>query len=232
MDSEITSSDGGRILFDASRVTLPGPELFQAEHWPDRRLLQGGRGQVCLVDYGEQAWLIKPYLRGGFVRHFIARSYLFLGYGRTRMFREFRLLHYLIARGVPVPRPIAAWVKRSGLGYGGSIIIERLEGVQPLSELIRDRQLPAAQWQAVGRCVARLHGEQVNHKDLNASNLLLDDSRVFIIDFDRCARQLWGSSIYRRANLRRLHRSLSRLAASGAHFGDDDWQQFLSGYGG
>ena len=183
------------------------------------------------MDYGEQAWLIKPYLRGGFVRHFIARSYLFLGYGRTRMFREFRLLHYLIARGVPVPRPIAPGSSARDWAMGARSSSNGWR-VQPLSELIRDGRLPAAQWRAVGRCVARLHGERVNHKDLNASNLLLDDSRVFIIDFDRCARQLWGSALYRRANLRRLHRSLSRLAASGAHFGEDDWRQFLSGYGG
>ncbi len=230
MDSEIKTPAGGRILFDGSRVATPGPELFDAGHWPGRQVLQGGRGQVYFVDCAEQAWVIKPYLRGGFVRRFIERSYLFLGYEKTRMFREYRLLRYLTSRNVPVPHPVAAWVSRSGLRYEGAIIIERFEGVHALSEILLERQLAASEWRAVGCCIGRLHDEHINHKDLNASNILVNEASVFIIDFDRCALQRLGARFYRRANLRRLRRSLMRVAGAGGKFSAEDWDAFMRGY--
>lgn len=230
MDRELKISGAGRVLYDTSLVEQPGPELFDQTQWPQYQPLKGGRGEVYFVDIGEHAWLIKPYLRGGFIRRFFERSYLFWGYGRTRMFREFRLLRYLSSRGVPVPRPVAALAKRSLLRYEGSIIVERFDAVRPLSDLLREGTLSADRWRAVGAVIAGLHNHQVNHKDLNASNILLGDQAIHIIDFDRCSRQRFGVALYSRNNLKRLERSLSRLVPAGGAFTPEDWQTLLQGY--
>jgi tRNA A-37 threonylcarbamoyl transferase component Bud32 len=230
MDREMNIPGVGRVLHDTAELEQPGPELFDETQWPQRRTLKGGRGEVYLVDAGERAWLIKPYLRGGLIRRLFSKSYLFLGYGQTRMFREFRLLRYLTSHDVPVPRPIAALVKRSGMRYEGSIIIERFDEVRSLSDLLRDGPLSAGQWRAVGAVIARLHNQQVNHKDLNASNILLGEGAIHIIDFDRCALQRFGVERYCRGNLSRLERSLSKSAAAGGAFGPEDWQILLQGY--
>ena len=54
----------------------------------------------------------KHYLRGGLVSKLIFDQYLWLNLELTRSFVEFRALEEMSQLGLPVPRPIAARVKR------------------------------------------------------------------------------------------------------------------------
>ena len=84
----------------------------------------------------------------------------------------------------------------------------------------------------IGRSIRACHDAGGWHADLNAWNLLVSESRpevpVILIDWDRgrlVTRGVAGKS--RRANLARLHRSLSKL---GLHSALDAWPQLQKGY--
>lgn len=87
----------------------------------------------------------------------------------------------------------------------------RINGAQTLAELLPGAQATGKLWADVGKCIRRFHLAGVWHADLNARNILLDDeSRVFLIDFDR-ARLTPGKTVAGENNLARLNRSLVKL---------------------
>ena len=154
--------------------------------------------------------LLRLYLRGGWAARFSRDQYLWRGANRSRSFAEFRLTRMLLARGLPVPRPIAASYVRDGLRYRAAILLERVPDVRSLA----DRVQVAAQdapWEESGRVVARFHRVGLDHADLNAHNLLFDaQGKGWMIDFDRCALRI-PATRWRENNLMRLQRSLLKL---------------------
>ena len=135
------------------------------------------------------------------------------------------------ALGLPVPRPIAARYRRSGLWYRCDILTQRIAGARPLSSLLAEAPFGGAAWQSIGAAVARLHRAGVDHADLNAHNILMDgEGLVSVIDFDRGRMRPPGRWASR--NLRRLHRSLTKIAAGmpAGRFTPAAWARLLQGY--
>jgi tRNA A-37 threonylcarbamoyl transferase component Bud32 len=148
---------------------------------------------------------------------------------------EFALLQRLVGWGLPVPRPAAArWAAAGPLHYRADLLMLRLGGVQDLSVTLQQRPLSAAEWQAVGRAIGRLHAHGVDHADLNCHNLMhdpADDSApVWIIDFDRGRVRAPGP--WAQANLSRLQRSLRKEAGRLPtwHWAEGDWDALMRGY--
>ncbi len=208
----------GGILFDRERVRQAGPELFSPAAWGDRArpVDSGGRGGAWFVDAPFGACVLRQYLRGGLVARLSRDRYLWRGADRTRSFAEFRLMRLLIARGLPVPQPLAATYVREGARYRAAILLDRIQDVRSLA----DRALVAgagAPWEEAGRLIARFHREGLQHADLNAHNLLFDgNGRGWMIDFDR-GRMRIPATGWREANLRRLKRSLIKLRGERSH---------------
>jgi 3-deoxy-D-manno-octulosonic acid kinase len=229
----IQESAGEQILFDPEFVSDPTRELFDPAIWGDRATTHTeGRGTVWQLESAEGRWILKRYLRGGLVARVVSDRYFFMGYERTRMAREFRLLCSLCEMRLPVPRPVAAFIQRSGPAlYTGSLITQYLEGTQSLSSLIRSGHLRDAPWAALGSTIRRFHDHGVIHPDLNASNILLAEGEIHLIDFDkgRLATPSTNDS-WKLANLRRLCRSLEKISTRQASDLDDHWATLLSAY--
>ena len=137
------------------------------------------------------------------------------------------------ADGLPVPRPVAARMQRTGRWrYRADLIVERLPGTRTLSEQLAAGERPSpAQWQRIGAAIRRLHEASIDHVDLNAHNLLVgDDGQVWIIDFDRC--RVRGGQGWKGGNLARLRRSLRKLGRQhpGFAFDEADWPALEAGY--
>ena len=232
----IQESAGEQILFDPELVSDPTRDLFDPASWGDRAAPHTeGRGTVWQLESAKERWILKRYLRGGLVARVVSDRYFFMGYERTRMAREFRLLCSLCEMRLPVPRPVAAFIQRSGPAlYAGNLITQYLEGTQSLSSLIRSGHPGEVPWAAVGSTIRRFHDHGVIHRDLNASNVLLSEGEVHLIDFDkgRLATPSTNDS-WKQANLRRLHRSLEKISTGqqGRDLGDY-WETLLSAYAG
>lgn len=202
----------GAILFDTTMVRQPDPDWFIPGNWGDRArpVESGGRGGAWFIDAPTGPQFLRRYLRGGMVARINHDRYLWRGAEHTRSFAEFRLSRAMIAKGVPVPRPIAASYRREGLSYRAAILIERLPNVRTLA----DRSAVAgdgAPWEEAGRLIARAHRAGLDHADLNAHNLMFDpNGRGWVIDLDR-GRVRIPATAWRERNLARLKRSLLKI---------------------
>ncbi|TXK65891.1 3-deoxy-D-manno-octulosonic acid kinase [Alcalisalibacterium limoincola] len=202
----------GAIVFDAARLPQAGPELFSPSGLGERArpVAEGGRGAAWFVELDGIDGVLRHYRRGGMAARVSRERYLWRGEARTRSIAEFRLLDWLRRQGMPVPPPLAAMYQRRGLTYTAALIVERIPGARSLAQRLPDGEGPPP-WTRIGATIARMHRLGVDHADLNAHNILLDrEDRVWLIDFDRGSRD--GSSGFGERNLRRLQRSLRKLA--------------------
>lgn len=186
----------------------------------------GGRGSAWYVSLMGQPGVLRHFRRGGLIARVIRDLYVWTGAPRARSLREFETLANLHAKGLKVPRPVAAMACRScfkGLLYKAAIITERIDGARSLSE-IRDAQV----WFEAGKTIGQMHRLGVWHADLNVHNLQVDrDGEVWIIDFDRARNQIVSPSRLR-GNLRRLERSVMKVCPE---LRDKCWPLLLFGYG-
>jgi len=201
------------VLSDPEWVADPAAAIFSLGYWRARGAVTGsatGRGSVWFVKAQHGQWALRHYRRGGLVGRLISDHYLYLGQSRVRSFSEWRLLAELFATGLPVPRPVAASYTREGPFYTCDLITERLSGTETLASLLLANRLGDADWRQVGRVAAGFHARGVDHADLNAHNILLDEQgQVFWIDFDRAWRHPPGA--WQASNLARLKRSLYKI---------------------
>ncbi len=230
------STPRGAMLADPAWVgKLTEPDwYFDPEYWKSRgesMPVSGGRGSAWFINFGGEQWVLRHYRRGGLVARVAADRYLWCGERRVRAFAEWRLLAILSARGLPVPRPVAARYQRSGLWYRCDLITQRIPDSTPLSALLMVAALGKDQWTAVGQAIARLHAAGVDHADLNAHNILVDGQGVVsIIDFDRCRLRAPGD--WRADNLNRLRRSLRKIGRDlpQERFAAQEWTDLITGY--
>lgn len=229
MNESLISYKNATIVYDNTLIAQPSLALFDPTHYSEHDSNSAGRGSVLfipgqtLMSGQKNTWVLKQYLRGGMVRHLSHTHYFYTGLNHTRMVAEFRLLQQMHRWQLPVPRPVAALVLRSGCLYSGSLITEKINALGTLGEICAAMKIPEQQWQAIGTCVARFHARNICHADLNANNIMLAEDGVFLIDFDKGKtknesqqqneqqnQQKWQAD-----NLARLRRSLEKIKAEG-----------------
>ena len=229
-------ADGPHLMLTASeRGEAPRSDWFEPADW--RRagavaIETSGRGEVLIVAHGAETWVLRHYRRGGLVARLIDDHYLWLGADRTRAFREWRLLRKLKAAGLPVPEPIAAHVYRTGAIYTADIITSYLPGTRKLSWFLEQGRVPAACWRRIGAMIRAVHDHGVDHPDLTAHNVLLDEAgNTFLVDFDNALLKEPGP--WRRVGVERLNRSLRKVALeTGIEFDRTGWAELEAGYAG
>jgi 3-deoxy-D-manno-octulosonic acid kinase len=233
-DNKLVVSGRHVMLLAAERDETPRPDWFDPEEW--RRagavaIETSGRGAVLIVAHGPETWVLRHYRRGGLVARFIDDHYVWLGAERTRAFREWRLLRKLCAAGLPVPNPVAAHVYRTGVIYTADIITSYLHGTHKLSWFIAQGRAPADCWLRIGAMIRAIHDHGVDHPDLTAHNVLLDDSgNTYLVDFDNAQAKPPGP--WQRMGVERFKRSLRKVALeTGTEFDAAAWREIEAGYG-
>jgi 3-deoxy-D-manno-octulosonic acid kinase len=248
----IATFDGAMLADPASLGNLPGiatptlatptlavvdmaaTDIFEPAFWAARGELVDvthGRGSAWFIESAAHHWALRHYRRGGFIARLSRDRYVWAGEERVRAFAEWRLLAALTELGLPVPKPIAAHYRRTGIFYRCDLITQRIAGAQPLSSMLGAAPLREGAWREVGLTVARFHAAGVDHADLNAHNILLDGhGAVSVIDFDRGRLRRPGAWTSR--NLSRLRRSLAKISRGlpPDRFSDAAWRIFLAGY--
>ncbi len=231
MTIEIYSSKKQHILYDADHLSQIDGTFFDPEYWKlQNRITEpsGGRGQAFFIDHpnGFQ-YLLRHYRRGGLAAKISQDKYWFSGLENSRPFQEFRLTHELFIAGLPVPQPLAARVCRAGLFYQGDLITLKISEAQPFANFLLETDQDLL-WENVGAMIAQFHRWGLNHVDLNANNILVDNSaKVWLIDFDRCLK-MPALGQWQQDNLERLKRSIHKL--TGQPVSDGLWQALQKGY--
>ncbi len=210
-----------------------GESLFEPHFWTARgevSAARGGRGAAWFIGCGERRWVLRHCRRGGLLAPVTGDRYLWIDENRVRSFAEWRILEALAARGLPVPKPVAASYQRSGLFYRCDLITQRIPQSQPLSAALAAAPLPERVWREIGAVIARLHLAGADHADLNAHNILCGES-ITVIDFDRG--RLRPPGAWRQRNLTRLRHSLDKISRGlpGDRYSAREWHWLLAGYG-
>lgn len=203
------------VVFDENGLARRGALLGRA---------RAGRGNTHFIELDGHALVLRHYRRGGMVSRLSERHYVWTGLARTRAVREFEFLRELESRDLPAPRAYACAVTRHGRFWSGSLVTRRLPGETFAERLLEagNDGLPTDIWQAVGRCIAWFQNAGCCHADLNAHNVMIDDTgdvtadggiRVYLLDFDKATWRRSESDVARwqLANVARLRRSLAKL---------------------
>ncbi|HEX8779271.1 MAG TPA: 3-deoxy-D-manno-octulosonic acid kinase [Rhodanobacter sp.] len=235
MQEQLREDANGAILFDATASPQVDADWFAPDHWRGHGALRpqaGGRGGVQLIATPAGECVLRHYRRGGMVAKLMGDRYLWRGADATRCFAEFRLLAEIARLGLPGPAPVAARYQRHGLFYRADLITRCIADAQTLAGCLAAGRLNAELARETGALVARFHRAGVWHADLNAHNVLVTPSALYLIDFDRgCLRT--PARGWRLANLQRLHRSLVKLGAVAqgeAAFRASIWTPLIDAY--
>lgn len=222
-------------LYNSEAITHFSQAFFSPEYWQANQAIEGtatGRGTTYFVKHEDAHWVLKHYYRGGLIGKLNKDSYLFTNIEATRAVKEFRLLQWMYANGLPVPTPIACQIKKGLLTYQADIITSRIEQARDLVSILQTEVVDEATWQKIGQTIAKFHQLGVYHDDLNCHNILVNEQGdIYLIDFDRGDQRL-PDKTWQQANLDRLLRSfnkeLNRLP--NFHWQESQWQALLKGY--
>ena len=229
------------IVFDGDLVEDAQVENFTPWHYVAQDSVSGqaqGRGTTYFIHWHGMECVLRHYHRGGWMARWNKDRYWWHGIDNSRAWREWYLLQQMHALGLPVPQPVAAYVKHEGLFYRADLITRRIDNAHALSSLLGDKSLRGqlsreTLWPAIGVTIRRFHDAGIYHADLNAHNILLDPAgQVYLIDFDK-GEQRPLKPDWQQANLKRLQRSLLKLQQQQAdfYFDNTDWEALLQGYG-
>ena len=204
-----------------------------------QRITSGGRGQAWFVELDGLSGVLRKYMRGGLIARLVRQTYISFSFENTRSVKEWRLLQWMQARGLPVPQPIAAsvcrWPFKFSPFYRAQIFVRRIPEVQTLDQLLARQALSTAEWQSVGECICEFHIAGVYHADLNANNILRDTKgKVYLIDFDKGELRNINAktNAWMQENLQRLKRSLLKQQRinSQYYFTEENWQWLIDAY--
>jgi 3-deoxy-D-manno-octulosonic acid kinase len=203
------------IVFDPARVPQADSSLFDPEGHGARAQPvagRGGRGAAWFVDGAFGAAVLRHYRRGGWMAILSRDRFIWRGADAARSLREFALLARLHGLGLPVPAPIAAQARRSGLTYDAALLMVRIPGVDSFAARV-NAQGASAPWEPAGAAIAACHRAGARHADLNANNLLVDSAaRAWVIDWDKGVLES-GPGAWCERVLARLARSLRKECA-------------------
>ena len=147
---------------------------------------RSGRGQTLLYSKDGRELVLRHYKRGGFFGKIVKDRFFIFENNAHRAFDEFKLLDYMLSRGLPVPKPVIARETRSTFSVTQDIVIERLNGYKDLSYVISKRELTEAEYTNIGKTLSLFFKENILHTDLNIRNILInEEGKVAIIDFDK-----------------------------------------------
>ena len=225
--------DNQTVWYDEELLKEDPKQAFEPSYWQQNGKVIGsaqGRGTTWFVQTESMPAALRHYLRGGLFGKWVADSYWFSGWEKTRSFQEFQLLQQLKESGVNVPRPIAACAVRNGLTYRADLLSEKVANARDLVAILQETPLSTEMYQKIGQEIIKMHNMQVNHTDLNIHNILIDDQQqVWIIDFDKCYQQSGES--WKQGNLDRLKRSfVKEVGKRNISWQESDWQPLLAGY--
>lgn len=222
------------ILQHRDDDTQLNPEQFDPDYWktrPGSELFGSKRGESVRFSLHGRDVILRHYYRGGIVRKMITDQYLWLGKAMSRPWLEWSILERAGKAGLPVPRPVAACLCRTGFWYRAAIMMTYLENTEILAARLSTRKIRRKSWYQLGLLIKRMHAEGIRHADLNASNILIDQQdQFYLIDFDK-ARVMNQLGDWQWGPLFRFRRSLDKFnREQGIHYTENDWQALMDGY--
>lgn len=179
---------------------IRGVEGFP-DHISDTAPMKNAFGRGGVLRAGDM--VIRPYRRGGLLRHFNQSTYL----STARFEDEFAIHRALWLAGFPTVEPLGYAFRKGFLGFEG-LFFTRFEELTPWP---RHWEKDFGFVQSLEWAIAALNLWQVHAPDLNATNVMVtQEKKALILDWDRAVFYKKKPAALNRA---RLLRSLVKLEA-------------------
>lgn len=161
-------------LLDSPDTLLDGPH--------QQRLKSGNTCTVSVVEINDRKFVIKRYNIKS-IWHLIGRFWR-----PSRAARSWSNAHRLLMHGIATARPVALLEQRFGPLRGKAYFLTDYTQSPNLADYMQDALHSDAQKQTVLHALAELMHKmlllQIEHGDLKASNIHIEDSRPILIDLD------------------------------------------------
>lgn len=234
LNNMLSSNKNCWIIANDPNKSEVNSEWFNDSYWLNQGRLLGassGRGSAWMVKSNKDKMMLRHYYRGGIPAHFNKDKYLWTGLEKTRSFSEYRLLEKMIKLDLPVPAPIAAQACKKGIFYQANILIQYLPHQFTFAGILNSQEKESsATWQHIGDTIALFHNHGIYHADLNANNILINDTTIYLIDFDH-SKQRPPHKQWQQSNLKRLKRSIDKLTHSDyIRTNEKKWLSLLQAY--
>jgi len=236
---DIRDLNCGKIHWKYDATIFPDirTDYFGASYWESLNKIIGqesGRGTTYFIEHSNGSsqydLVLRHYLRGGLMSKLSKDNYLFKNLDNCRSISEFDILLELNNRSLPVPRPIAAQVRRLRLSYQADLITQKIPNAHDLVQTLKKPQSDSF-YQEMGKTIASFHLAGVFHADLNIQNILYDENKKFwLIDFDK-AKFLKPHLNWQQKNLDRLKRSFEKeVRRHHIHWKTKNWDTLEQSY--
>ncbi len=153
--------------------------------------------------------IIKPYRRGGLIRHFNRCWYL--RFRKTRGEQEYDWYCQARSIGVQSPEPVG-FVYRGRRLYQAWLVTRAIDPHQTLAQLaLLDNLKTLGLMPAVAAQVDRLIRNCIHHVDLHPGNVIVDAAnRIYLIDFDKARLCKQGPARLTQYYLKRWSRAVTK----------------------
>jgi tRNA A-37 threonylcarbamoyl transferase component Bud32 len=168
-------------LNEEFRYFLQAPEQFLTS--PQARIIKTDKTTtVAAVPIADKWFVIKRY-------NVKSKSYrLKRTLTQTRAKKSWKSAHRLLFRGISTPPPVAMMEERRGALKGVSYFVCEYIAGTTASAYFTPHNIDLKEGRGVAREVLKvlnqLYVENISHGDLKASNILLNEKSVFLIDLD------------------------------------------------
>lgn len=152
-------------------------------------LKDGNSAKVFLIDTAIGRLVVKQYINKDWLRKLRRALQM------SRAKRSWLFSHALQFAGIKVPEPIAVIEKKTGPFTSQSWFISREQSGTDL--LSTWQQLPPTDTllQQVGELAQALTVSRISHGDMKATNFIVADDNIYVIDYDGCRQHNNGSSL-------------------------------------
>jgi len=144
----------------------------------------GGRIPAFVMAADGEPWVVRHYHRGGAAARWLDDRYLRAG--RSRALRELRVSLAARARGIATPLVTAAIDYPDGAFVRHDIATQYVPHARDLSDVLFSGVVTDAMLGRIATLIQQIVQQGLMHRDLNLKNILLSETRAWVIDLDRC----------------------------------------------
>jgi len=188
-------------------------KLFNTDYISKEGLIKSvadGRGKVLELQYKNERYFLKHYIRGGLAAKFSYDSYIFSSLSSTRAIKEYNMLNIMKEQGLPVPKAAALQIITNRFTYKANLITCKIDNKGTLYEFIINKKMNHDLWNKLYMTLEQFYQKNVYHSDLNSKNIIIDkDNNIYLLDFDN-SYFFYEKKLFRKSVLR-LERSLKKI---------------------
>ena len=210
---EIIKNKNIFIQYDPNALKNFSSKLFNIDYITKEGLIKSiisGRGKTYEIEFGGNRFILKHYIRGGFIAKISYDKYFFDTVSSSRAVKEYNFLNNLFSKDLPVPKPVALQVIINKFTYTADLITRKINNEGTLYDFVKNKKMNLKLWDTLENTLQKFYKENVYHSDLNAKNIIIDNTdNFYFLDFDN-SYFFYKNTLFLKS-LNRLDRSLSKL---------------------